>query len=137
MAPGLAGAAQAQRDGLKKTYARLGPLKSLTFKGPANMGGDAYIGDFAYGSSNITISVGADGKVAGFLIGPMLPQTAEQRSAAFKAIDLDADGKLDKPEYQAMLTTIGYPERLDDFFAQLDADKDGRITSKEFETEPR
>jgi hypothetical protein len=137
MAPGLANAARAQRDGLLRTYARLGPLKSLTFQGPGNMGGDTYLGAFAYGSSNISISLGADGKVAGFLIGPVLPQTPEQRAAAFKAIDLNADGKLDKPEYGTMLATIGYPERLDSFFAQLDADKDGLITAKEFETDPQ
>jgi len=137
MASGLAQAAQTQRDSLLKLYARLGPLKSLTFQGPAPMGGDTYLGAFTYGSSNVSISQDADGKVAGFFIGAVLPQTTEQRNAAFKAIDLNADGKLDKPEYGTMLTTIGYPERLDNFFAQLDADKDDLITAKEFETDPQ
>lgn len=137
MAPGLAQAAQAQRDSLIKLHARLGPLTSLTFQGPSPGGGDAYLAAFTYGSSNIVVSSpGADGKVASFGIGPVLPQTAEQRAAAFKAIDLNADGKLDKPEYGTMLTTIGYAERLDNFFAQLDADKNGLITTKEFETDP-
>jgi len=137
MGPGLAQAAQAQHDSLIKLHARLGPLKSLAFQSPGPGGGDAYLGVFTYGSSNISISLGADGKVAGFFIGPVLPQTTEQRNAAFKTIDLDADGKLDKPEYKTMLTTIGYAERMDNFFAQLDADKDGLITAKEFETDPQ
>jgi hypothetical protein len=137
MGPGLAQAAQAQRDSLIKLHARLGPLKSLTFQGPGPGGGDAYLGAFTYGSSNISISLSADGKVAGFFIGSVLPQTPDQRNAAFKAIDLNTDGKLDKPEYQTMLTKIGYAERLDGFFAQLDADKDSLITAKEFETDPQ
>ena len=138
MAPGLAQAAQNQHDSLIKLHARLGPLKSLTFQGPGPAGGDSYLAAFTYGSSNIFISPpGADGKIASFGIGPVLPQTAEQRAAAFKAIDLNADGKLDKPEYGTMLTTIGYPDRLDSFFAQLDANKDGLIIAKEFETDPQ
>jgi hypothetical protein len=137
MAPGMIQAAQAQRDSLMKAYARSGPLKSLTFQGPGPGGGDSYLAVFAYNSRNISISLGADGKVAGFGMGPFLPQTTEQRNAAFKAIDLNADGKLDKQEYQTMLTKIGYAERLDSFFAQLDADKDSLITSKEFETDPQ
>jgi hypothetical protein len=137
MAPGLAQAAQNQRDSLVKLHARLGPIKSLTFQGPGPGGGDAYLAAGAYGSSNISISLGADGKVAGFFIGPVLRQTAEQRAAAFKAIDLNTDGKLSKPEYGTMLTTIGYAERLESFFGQLDADKDGLVTSKEFETDPQ
>ncbi len=137
MAPGLAQLAQSQHDRLLQTYARLGPLKSLTFTGPGPGGGDAYLAAFTYGSSNISIGLGADGKVASFGIGPVLPQTPEQRAAAFKAIDLNADGKLDRPEYGTMLTTIGYAPQLDNFFAQLDANKDGLITTKEFETDPQ
>jgi hypothetical protein len=137
MAPGLAQAARNQRDSLMKLHARLGPLKSLTFQGPGPAGGDSYLAAFTYGSSNIGIgSPSADGKISVFGIGPVLPQTPEQRAAAFKAIDLNTDGKLDKPEYSAMLTRIGYAERLDSFFGQLDADKDGSITTKEFERDP-
>jgi hypothetical protein len=138
MAPGLAQAAQNQRDSLIKLHARLGPLKSLTFHGPGPMGGDAYLAAFTYGSSNVFISApGADGKVANFGIGQILPQTPEQRAAAFKAIDLNADGKLDKPEYGTMLIRIGYAEQLDSFFGQLDADKDGAIAIREFEKDPQ
>jgi len=36
-----------------------------------------------------------------------LPPTAEQRNASFKAIDLNADTKLNGPEYGARLTSIG------------------------------
>ncbi len=57
---------------------------------------------------------------------------APQRTAAFKAIDTNADGKVDKPEYRAMLTTIGFPHRFDDFLTQIDTDKDGLITVEEY-----
>ncbi len=136
MAPGLANAAQNQRDTLMKLHARLGPLKSLTFQGPGMAGGDTYLATVTYGSSNISISPGADGRIVGFGISPPLRQTPEQRAAAFKAIDTNADGKLDRAEYGAMLTRIGYPDQLDNFFAQLDADKNGQIVEKEFETDP-
>ncbi|MDP3737059.1 MAG: S41 family peptidase [Hyphomonadaceae bacterium] len=134
MAPGLAQAAQAQRDSLLKTYARLGALKSLTFQGPGPAGGDTYLAAFAYGSRNISISLGADGKVAGFFIGGGPPPTDEQRQAAFKAIDLNADGKVDPPEYKTMLATIGVPDRFDDLFAQVDADKNGIVSLEEYRT---
>jgi len=136
MSPGLANAARAQHDSLLKSYARSGPLKSLTFQGPAGMG-DSYLAVFEYNSRNISISLGADGKVASFGMGPFLPQTGEQLKASFKAIDLNADGKLDKTEYKTMLTTIGYPELFDSLFTPIDDDKDGLLTAKEYEAHPQ
>jgi hypothetical protein len=137
MAPGLAQAAKAQHDSLIKTYARMGPLKSLTFQGPNPFGGDDYLAIFTYNSSNISIGLGEDGKVAAFLIRPGPPPTEEQLNASFKVIDVNADGTLDTSEYRAMLARIGYAERMDDLFAQVDADKDGLITRKEYEVQPR
>jgi CubicO group peptidase (beta-lactamase class C family) len=139
MTPAMAAAAKAQRDGLMKTYARMGPLQSLTYQSPAANpnGGDVYLGVFAYNSRNITIIPAPDGKVGGFGIGPLLPQTAEQLKASFKRIDLNADGKLDRKEYGEMLTIIGFAQQLDTLFATIDDDKDGLITAKEYEAHPQ
>lgn len=137
MSPGLANLAQAQRDSLMKTYARSGPLKSLTFQGStSDGGGDTYLAVFEYNSRNISILPGADGKVSGFLLGPFLPQTDAQLKASFKGIDLNGDGKVDKPEYRTMLTTIGFAEMFDSLFAQIDDDKDGLLTAQEYEAHP-
>jgi hypothetical protein len=137
MAPGMAQAAQAQHDSLMRTYARLGPLKSLTYQGPGPGGGDTYLGVFAYNSRNIFVGVDADGKVNGFGFGPILPQTDEQLKASFKVMDLNADGKLDKTEYKTMLDKIGYAELFDSLFTQIDDDKDGLLTAKEYEAHPQ
>ncbi len=137
MAPGLAQAAQAQRDSLMKGYARSGPLKSLTFQGPGPGGGDAYGAVFEYNTRPITIVLGADGKVAGFTIGPPALQNSEQLKASFKRIDLNTDGKLDKAEYKEMLTTIGFPEMFDSLFATIDDNKDGVLTAAEYEAHPQ
>jgi CubicO group peptidase (beta-lactamase class C family) len=137
MGPSLAQAAKAQRDSLLKSHARSGPLQSLAFQEPAPNGGDTYLAVFAYASRNIMIAVGADGKVAGFGMGPFLPQTSEQLKTSFTRIDLNADGKLDRTEYGDMLTTIGFPEQLDTLFARIDDDKDGLLTAKEYEAHPQ
>ena len=132
MTPGLAQASTAQRDSLFKLYASLGPLQTLTFQGPGGGGGDSYLASFAYGSRTVSIGQNAEGKVASFFISPGPRQIDAQRTAAFKAIDTNADGKVDKPEYRTMLTTIGYPDRFDDFLAQIDTNKDGLITVEEY-----
>jgi hypothetical protein len=137
MSPGLAQAALAQRDSLMRGHVRSGPLKSLTFRGPGGGGGDEYLVVFEHNSRSISIGLGADGKVSGFLMGPFLPQNDEQLKASFKAIDLNADGKLDKAEYKSMLERIGYPELFDSLFAEIDDDKDGVLTSTEYEAHPQ
>jgi hypothetical protein len=138
MAPGLANLAQAQRDSLMKAYARSGPLKSLTFEGATSDGvGDTYLAVFEYNSRSISIVPGADGKVSGFLLGPFLPQTDAQLKASFKAIDLNGDGRLDKTEYRTMLDTIGFAQMFDSLFTQIDDDKDGLLTAREYEAHPQ
>ena len=138
ISPGLANAAQNQRDGLMKAYARSGPLQSLTFQGATSDGvGDTYLAVFEYNSRTISIMPGADGKVMGFLMGPFLPQTDAQLKASFKAIDLNSDGKLDQPEYRTMLDKIGFSQMFDTLFAQIDDDKDGVLTAKEYEAHPQ
>jgi hypothetical protein len=130
-------AAQAQHDSLMKTHARLGSLKSLTYQGPGPGGGDTYLGVFAYNSRNISIGVDAGGKVNSFFFGPVLPQNEEQLKASFKAIDLNSDGKADETEYKTMLEKIGLPQLFDSLFTQIDEDKDGLITAKEYEANPQ
>ena len=137
MAPGMVQAAQAQRDSLLRTYARLGPLVSLTFQGPGPSGGDTYLGVFEYNSRNVSIGTDANGKVNGFFFGPVLPQTDAQLKASFKAIDLNGDGKADKTEYKTMLDKIGFANLFDSLVAQIDDDKDGLITAKEYEAHPQ
>ena len=52
-------------------------------------------------------------------------------------MDLNSDGKLDKTEYRTMLTTIGYAEMFDSLFSQIDDDKDGVLSVKEYEAHPQ
>jgi hypothetical protein len=134
MGPGLTQAVQTQRESLMQRSVRTGPLQSLTFTGAAPNGGDIYRALFANNVSTATIIPGPDGKITGFLFGPPL-QTPEQRAATFKANDGNGDGRLGKAEYGAVLAGTGQTARLDNLFAQLDADQDGLITPKEFETE--
>lgn len=135
MGPGLTQAVQAQRESLAQRFLRSGPLQSLAFAGPAPNGGDLYRAVFANNFSIATVAPpGPDGKINALQLGNLL-QTPEQRAATFQASDRNGDGKLDKAEYAALLTARGSANRLDNFSAQLDADGDGLITQKEFETE--
>jgi hypothetical protein len=134
MAPALAQSAQANRENRRQLLARLGPLQSLTFTGSGALGGDIYRGAFANGACDITITAGPDGKLIGLQYGPFL-QSPAQRAAVFKTHDGNGDGKLSKAEYAALLAANGSAARLENFLAQLDADHDGQITPKEFETE--
>lgn len=71
LAPGMAQAARDRPPGeLTQIYAGLGPLQSLTFRGPGGRGGDSYLAKFANGSRLVSITVDANGKVSGFFIGP-------------------------------------------------------------------
>jgi len=58
--------------------------------------------------------------------------TDEARMAAFKANDKNTDGKLDKEEYKAVVTALGFGEMSDQLFAQRDANKDGFVSAEEY-----
>jgi Ca2+-binding EF-hand superfamily protein len=61
--------------------------------------------------------------------------TLEQRIASFTKNDANGDGKLDKPEYQNVINELGYPDELDNFWAQRDRDGDGVLSLEEIKPE--
>jgi CubicO group peptidase (beta-lactamase class C family) len=78
-----------------------------------------------------------DGTVANLAMGPAAPPaTTEQRLAAFKAADTDSDGRLDKTQFRASSTALGFGDMLEFLFAQYDADKDGFVSEAEVRTPP-
>ncbi|HEY7797429.1 MAG TPA: EF-hand domain-containing protein, partial [Hyphomonadaceae bacterium] len=112
--------------------------KSLTFQGSGLNGlGDTYLAVFEYNSRNISIGLGPDGKVSGFMYGPILRQTPEQLKSSFKAIDRNGDGQLDHSEYGSMLDRIGFLQMFDSLFRQVDDNGDGLITAAEYEANPQ
>jgi CubicO group peptidase (beta-lactamase class C family) len=74
-----------------------------------------------------------DGSGAQAVWMPAVPPTAteEQRVAAFKAADVDGDGKLDRAAFRKALDRLGFADRLEPVFRQRDIDKDGFITEEE------
>ena len=60
--------------------------------------------------------------------------TEEARMAAFKTNDKNTDGKLDKAEYTALLTQLGFAEMAEQLFTQRDANKDGFVSAEEYKT---
>jgi Ca2+-binding EF-hand superfamily protein len=56
----------------------------------------------------------------------------DARMAAFKKHDKNTDGKLDKAEYLAVVTELGFAEMADQLFAQRDANKDGFVSAEEY-----
>jgi|GEM_PF-618048 len=74
MAPGLVNAVNAQWPGMRPTFAKLGALTALTFKGVGPGGADIYEADFEHGQTEWRIApLGADGKVAGLTFLPAAP----------------------------------------------------------------
>ena len=57
--------------------------------------------------------------------------TLEQRVASFAKNDANGDGKLDKAEYQKVLNELGFPDQLENFWAQRERDGDGFISLEE------
>ncbi|HEY0647854.1 serine hydrolase [Phenylobacterium sp.] len=58
------------------------------------------------------------------------------RLAAFKANDRNGDGRLDAPEFRAMVASLGYAELAESMFAQRDVDKDGFVSAAEHAPPP-
>jgi len=56
----------------------------------------------------------------------------DARMAAFKKHDKNTDGKLDKAEYLAVVTELGFAEMADTLFDQRDANKDGFVSEAEY-----
>ena len=69
--------------------------------------------------------------IAGAALAQPPQPTPEERAAAFKAADKNADGKLDKTEFVATLPEQ-FKQYADQAFTGRDADKDGFISQAEF-----
>ena len=57
--------------------------------------------------------------------------TEDQRVAAFRAVDTDHAGKLDRAAFRKALERLGFADRLDATFRQRDTNKDGFISEDE------
>lgn len=73
MSPQFAEVVRAQMPGTPGLFAPLGELKSVTFRGPDMMGGDAYNVVFANGGLIMGVVLGPDGKILGGSIQPGAP----------------------------------------------------------------
>jgi hypothetical protein len=70
MAPQFAEITRQQLPRMQGDFARLGELKSVTFREPGMMGGDAYDVVFANGGLTMSVMIGTDGKIVGAQISP-------------------------------------------------------------------
>lgn len=70
LAPGFANVVRSQAAVIGPLLAAMGPIQSITFRGPGLMGGDSYDVRFAKGVQRWEINLTPDGKVAGALFGP-------------------------------------------------------------------
>src|SRR5262249_49734779 len=59
--------------------------------------------------------------------------TLEQRMAAFRRQDVNGDLKLDKAEYDKVLSDLGFPGQLDTFWPQRDTNGDGFVDAQEMQ----
>jgi Tol biopolymer transport system component len=73
MGPGLANATKARSAAMLPMFAKLGALKTLTFKNVAPGGADIYEADFENGQIEWRIAPLADGKVVGLGLRPLGP----------------------------------------------------------------
>jgi hypothetical protein len=62
------------------------------------------------------------------------PPTEAVRQAAFPAHDSNADGRLDKFEFYALLQTLGFADQIDTLFLQRDANRDYYVSLEEYRT---
>ena len=73
MAPQFADVTRQQLPGMQRLFAPLGELKSVTYREPGMMGGDAYDVVFANGGLIMGVALGPDGKILGANIVPGAP----------------------------------------------------------------
>jgi solute carrier family 25 phosphate transporter 23/24/25/41 len=62
-------------------------------------------------------------------------QTEKELHSLFQSIDKDKNGKLDKEELQVAFKNAGLqvlPSKLNQFFSEVDTDRDGVITFEEW-----
>ena len=84
-APGLADAVRLQLPAVQARLAALGPIQSVTFRGPSMNGGDSFEVKFANGDLLWSISLTPDGKVGGANFSPVPPGPATSPPAHTKA----------------------------------------------------
>ena len=74
MTPPMADLTREQLPQLQAMFAQLGEIRSMTFREPFAMGGDAYDVAFAKGAMTMGVAIGPDGKIAGVgIMGPPRP----------------------------------------------------------------
>lgn len=71
--PAFVALARSQSAVIDPMLAALGPIQSISFRGPGLAGGDSYEVRFARGAQIWSISLTPDGKVAGAMFGPAPP----------------------------------------------------------------
>jgi hypothetical protein len=67
MSETLALAARQQQPAMQRSFARLGPLQSISFRGVGSQGWDVYEAKYANGISIWRIILAPDGKIEGLL----------------------------------------------------------------------
>ncbi len=83
--PAFADLIRSQAAVIDPLFAALGPIESITFRGPGLVGGDAYEVRFAKGAQLWSISLTPDGKVDGANFGPAPATPAPAAPARAKA----------------------------------------------------
>ena len=74
--PGLAEAVRSQLPAVQERLAALGPIQSVTFRGPSTIGGDSFEVKFANGALLWSISLTPEGKIGGANFSPAPPPAA-------------------------------------------------------------
>ena len=73
LTPQFADVVRRQMERTQGLFASLGELRSMTFREPGMMGGDAYDVVFANGGLTVSVALTPDGKIAGAAIQPAAP----------------------------------------------------------------
>jgi len=76
LSPGFAEVVRSQLASIQPLLAGMGPIQSVTFRGPGGMGGDSFEVKFANGAQIWSVSLSPDGKVEAAFFGPAPPVPA-------------------------------------------------------------